>query len=144
MNAQFLSPLAPGTGLTIQVGGQVSCGFPSPAADHQQPELSLDELVGLGPRSSLFLLRAWGESMREAGIFDGDVIVVDKARTAREGDIVVAIIDSDFIIKTVGRLDDGTPALFAANPAYPAIPLGDDQSLHVWGVCVWNLHRLGQ
>lgn len=134
-------PLQPGQ-LTLPVGGQVSCGFPSPAADHQQPELSLDQLVGLGPRSSLFLLRAWGDSMQGKGIYDGDVLIVDKAATAKVGNTVVAVIDGEFLVKTVAELPDGSKVLEAANPHYPPIPINQDQTLTIWGVCKWNLHRL--
>ncbi|WP_417546491.1 LexA family protein [Marinobacter sp.] len=126
----------------IPVGGQVSCGFPSPAADHQQAELSLDELVGLGPRSSLFMLRAWGDSMQGEGIYDGDVLIVDKGATARVGNIVVAVIDGEFLVKTVAELPDGSRVLEAANPDYPPIPISEDQTLLIWGVCKWNLHQL--
>lgn len=132
----------PGSGLTLPMGGQASCGFPSPA-DHQQPELSLDELVGLGPRSSLFLARAWGVSMRDKGIFHNDVLIVDKARTtAEEGAIVVAVVDSEFLVKQVERQPDGSLALVSGNSDYPPLIFSDEQTVMIWGVCIWNLHNL--
>tara|TARA_R110001592_G_scaffold47952_2_gene151507 strand:+ start:1505 stop:1948 length:444 start_codon:yes stop_codon:yes gene_type:complete len=133
-------PLA--AGLTrLPVGGQVSCGFPSPAADHKQPELSLDELVGLGPRSSLFLLEAWGDSMRDHGIYNGDILIVDKAAEAKLGNIVVAIIDSEFLVKKIGKTADNRMALLSGNTDYKPIILEEDQAVDIWGVCTWNLHR---
>lgn len=124
--------------------GQASCGFPSPAADYQTPDLSLDELVGIRPTSSIFLLRAWGDSMREMGIFDGDVLVVDKAREAQPGDVVVAVVGAEFVVKTLVRDPEGQIMLAPANPAYRPLRLGDGEVLEVWGVCCWVLHGLLQ
>lgn len=126
----------------LQDAGQVSCGFPSPALDHAKPELSLDDLVGLSPTSSLFLMRAWGDSMRDDGIFDGDVLVVDKAREAKTDDIVVAIIGADFVAKKMGFMDDGSPALMPSNSKYKPIKIDEEIGIEIWGVCIWNLHRL--
>ncbi|KKN85089.1 hypothetical protein LCGC14_0282580 [marine sediment metagenome] len=144
MKTTHPTPLRKNSDAKFKIGGKVSCGFPSPAYDHQQPELSLDQLVGLGPRSSLFILEAAGDSMRDHGIYDGDALVVDKAKEAKEGDIVVAVIDSEFLVKQVGRMADGTPALISGNAAYPPIAIGEDQSLLIWAVCTWNLHRLSK
>lgn len=128
--------------IPLQDAGQVSCGFPSPAADHALAELSLDELVGLSPTSSLFLMTAWGDSMQGCGIYDGDVLVVDKAREAKPNDIVVAVVGSEFVAKRLGQLDDGKRALISANPRYAPLIIDEDEGITVWGVCVWNLHRL--
>lgn len=125
------------------MGGQASCGFPSPAADYQEPDLSLDALVGIRPSSSLFLLRAWGESMREAGIHNGDILVVDKARQAQPGDVVVAVLGAEFVVKRLAVDGEGRPLLVAENPDYAPIRLCEDEPLEVWGVCRWVLHSLG-
>lgn len=121
--------------------GQVSCGFPSPAADYQQPDLSLDQLVGIRATSSIYLFRASGDSMRGAGVFDGDVLVVDKARQAQPGDVVLAVVGPEFLVKRL-VVDAGRVSLIAENPAFPPIHFGDDEQLEVWGVCVWVLHSL--
>jgi len=122
--------------------GPVSCGFPSPAADYQSPDLSLDQLVGLSPTASLFLFRAQGDSMKGVGIFDGDVLIVDKARTPRKGDIVLAVVGPEFLVKRLGQSEQGSAQLIAENPAYPVLELGADEPLEIWGVCVWVLHGL--
>lgn len=122
--------------------GQVSCGFPSPAADYQQPDLSLDQLVGISPTSSIFLFRACGDSMIQAGIHDGDILVVEKSKQARSGKIVLAIVGSEFLVKRLRKEDDGTIFLQAENPAYPPIRLGEDETLEIWGVCRSVLHNL--
>ena len=143
MNASLLCDLTanPSTG-RVQLGGQASCGFPSPAADYQEPDLSLDALVDIRPTSSIFLLRAWGESMKDAGIHDGDVLVVDKALDARRGDIVVAVLGAEFVVKRLDYDTDGVLALCAENPDYAPIRVADGESVEVWGVCTWVLHSL--
>lgn len=80
--------------------------------------------------------------MQGEGIYDGDVLIVDKGATARVGNIVVAVIDGEFLVKTVAELPDGSRVLEAANPDYPPIPISEDQTLLIWGVCKWNLHQL--
>ncbi|WP_137887704.1 LexA family transcriptional regulator [Pseudomonas sp. 2FE] len=135
LQASLLATLLP-------VAGQVSCGFPSPAADYELPELSLDALVGIRPTSSIFLMRAWGHSMRDAGIHDGDILIIDKAGKAQPGDVVVAVIGAEFVVKTLEEDEEGRMQLVAANPDYKPIRLGDDEVLEVWGVCLWVLHSL--
>lgn len=69
MRVHLIGQLTPDSSpATLQFCGPVSCGFPSPAADYQEPDLSLDKLVGIGPTSSIFLFRAFGDSMIGAGI----------------------------------------------------------------------------
>lgn len=144
MNADLLCSLSANpSAFQLPRGGQASCGFPSPAADYQEPDLSLDALVGIRPTSSIFLLRAWGESMQGAGIHDGDVLIVDKALEARVGDVVVAVIGAEFVVKRLEVDAEGCPVLSAENPGYAPIKLGEGEALEVWGVCVWVLHRLG-
>ncbi|MNJ51232.1 LexA repressor [compost metagenome] len=107
------------------------------------PDLSLDDLVGITATSSIFLMRAWGDSMSGCGIYDTDVLVVDKGKTAQVGDIIVAVIGAEFVVKRLAVDTDGQPQLLAENPKYKPITFGDAESLEVWGVCVWVLHSLG-
>ncbi|MBU0839533.1 MAG: translesion error-prone DNA polymerase V autoproteolytic subunit, partial [Gammaproteobacteria bacterium] len=113
-------------------------GFPSPAADYEEVMLSIDELIDLRT-PHVYLVRVEGPSMIGAGIYDGDVLVVNKALEARSGHIVVAYVDGGMTVK---RLQI-TPAgvwLQPENPDYRAIPV--TESLHVWGVATHNLHQL--
>ena len=134
-------PLNP-RAIPLIFGGQLSCGFPSPAIDYELPDLSLDDLVGLTPTSSIFLFRASGHSMTGAGIFDGDVLIVDKALTAEDGHVVVAVIGADFLVKRLSKSKQGEVSLKADSPGYPPIRLGEFETLEVWGVCRWVLHSL--
>ena len=82
-----------------------------------------------------FLLRVRGESMKDAGIFDGDVVLVDKAIQPRSGQVVIAVVDGEFVCKTLWQRA-GRMKLKAANATYPDISPKDGQTVEVWGVVV--------
>ncbi|MFK4028618.1 LexA family protein [Stutzerimonas balearica] len=138
MRATILGQLGPTTTFLQYVDTRVPAGFPSPAADYEEVTLSIDELIDLRT-PHVYLVRVEGPSMIGAGIYDGDVLVVNKALEARSGHIVVAYVDGGMTVK---RLQI-TPAgvwLQPENPDYRAIPV--TESLHVWGVATHNLHQL--
>lgn len=110
----------------------VQAGFPSPAEDLGAQRIDLTAQLVKHPQAT-FLLRARGESMRDAGIADGDVLLVDKAVTARSGHVVIAVVDGEFVCKTL-LLRAGRMKLKAANPTYPDIVPKDGQVIEVWGV----------
>lgn len=143
MTATILAQLTPNaTPNALPFAGQASCGFPSPAADYQQPDLSLDDLVGIRPTSSIFLMRAWGNSMINAGIGDGDVLVVDRAKPPKVGSVVVAVIGAEFVVKRLFVDAAGVVTLLAENQQYAPIKVGDGEAVEIWGVCIWVLHSL--
>lgn len=116
----------------------VSAGWPSPADDYLDGHIDLSEHLIPHPSAS-FIVRASGWSMRDAGIHDGDELIVDRSLSPRDGQIVIAVVDGDFTCKTL-RTAKGPPRLAAANPAYPDIPLiGRD--VEVWGVVTYVLHH---
>ncbi|WP_266158599.1 LexA family protein [Dyella silvatica] len=124
---------------------RVPAGFPSPAADYEGTLNLWAEMVIPGHEASTFILRVAGWSMHGAGIFDGDRVVVDQALNPVKGDVVVAIVNNDLTIKTLGEID-GKPALIAENPHFKPITFKDDESeqLIVWGVvthCLRSFHR---
>jgi DNA polymerase V len=110
----------------------VCAGFPSPAEDLGAKRIDLTAQLIKHPQAT-FLMRARGESMREAGIFDGDVLVVDRAVEPCNGHIVVAVVDGEFVCKTL-VLRGGRLKLRAANPCFPDIVPRDGQTVEVWGV----------
>ena len=120
----------------------VPAGFPSPADDYIEDRLDLHELTGAGS-PSCFFLRVAGESMVGAGIYDGDIVVVDRALRPVSGSVVVASIDGDLTLKRFVQRK-GRVMLLAANPDYPAIELRGEQELIVWGVVSHSLrdHRI--
>ncbi len=76
--------------------------------------------------------------MRDAGISDGDRLIVDRSLEPRDGQIVVAVVDGEFLVKTLRRR--GVPRLVAANSEFPDIPLAD-RDVQIWGVVTYVLHR---
>ena len=138
MRATILGQLGPTSTFLQYIDTRVPAGFPSPAADYEEVTLSIDELIDLRT-PHVYLVRVEGPSMIGAGIYDGDVLVVNKALEARSGHILVAYVNGGMTVK---RLQI-TPAgvwLQPENPDYRAIPV--TESLHVWGVATHNLHQL--
>ncbi len=137
----ILGRIRPSSVLVRMIEARVSAGFPSPAEDYAETYLSLDELVNVRA-PSVYLLRAGGDSLNGVGIYDGDVLVVDRAAMANQGEVVIALIDGEFTAKVLSYDANGRPVLLAANPAYPSITLQDGEALELWGVVTDNLHSL--
>ena len=112
--------------------GHVRAGFPSPADDFAVNRLDLAQILIKHPQAT-YLLRVAGHSMREAGIDDGDMLVVDRAVKPQHGHIVVAVVDGDFTIKYLHQRA-GRVRLKAANPTFPDIEPKEGQTVEVWGV----------
>ena len=117
----------------------VSAGFPSPADDYVEHRFSLDDHL-LQHKESTFFMRVAGESMRGLGIFDGDLLVVDRSMPAIEGSVVIAAIDGELTVKQLVYTPTGQ-ILRAAHPAYPDIVIQPEQDLTIWGVVQWNVHK---
>jgi DNA polymerase V len=115
----------------------VQAGFPSPAEDHAVTRLDLMAQLIKHPQAT-FMLRVRGDSMKDAGILDGSVVLVDKAIQPRNGHVVVACIDNEYLCKYfVERA--GHVRLKAANNTYPDITPKDGQTLEIWGVVVASI-----
>ncbi|MEQ4189696.1 S24 family peptidase [Pseudomonas syringae] len=125
------------------VTGKISCGFPSPALEYSEPPLSIDELVSLR-EPSRWLLRADGDSLKNIGIYDGDLLVVDKALEPLNGDIVVVVIGSDFCCKEFRERLGQSPLLVAHNPVNADVEVGDWEEIDLWGIVLYNLHRVSR
>ena len=119
---------------------KVQAGFPSPAEDHLEQRLDLNTLVIENP-SATFFVRVAGESMKDIGITDGDILVVDRSIESWENRIVVAVIDSEFTIKRFTTQNE-TVVLEAENLDYPAIKITPEMDFSVWGVVSWTLKKL--
>lgn len=116
----------------------VPAGFPSPAADYIEDRINLNSELIRHPEST-YLLRVEGSSMIDANIFDGDVIIVDSAITAAEGDIVIASFDGEFTVKKLQLTP--SPMLIPMNPDYLPIAIGGEQDLQIFGVVTYIIHR---
>ena len=117
------------------------CGFPSPALDYEGEEISIYDMV-VKHRDATILVRAMGDSMVDAGIYEDDILVVDRAVEPRPGDIVLALINGEFTIKTF-RLDHGRPELHPENEAanYPVIKPTRDDDFNIEGVIVSSIRK---
>ena len=117
----------------------VAAGFPSPADGYLPRPLDFNELLVTRPAAT-FVVRVAGESMRDAGVHDGDMVVIDRAVEPRDGDIVVACVEGDLCIKRLRRRANRA-WLEAANPDYPAIEVNPEATFAIEGVVTWSLHR---
>lgn len=138
MRATLLGQLGPSSTFCRYVDTRLPAGFPSPAADYEELTLSIDELVDLRT-PHVYLARVDGPSMTGAGIYEGDVLVINRALEPRSGDIVVACVDGGMTVKRL-QITLGGVWLQPEHPDYRAIAV--TESLHIWGVATHNLHRL--
>jgi DNA polymerase V len=126
--------------LTPLYGYSISAGFPSPADDYIQDRLDLNELL-INNKAATFFLRVQGDSMLNAGIHHGDIIVVDRAIQAVHRSIVVAVVDGDLTVKRL-IMRGGSAELHAENPKYAPICLQEGQELSLWGVVTSSVHQV--
>ncbi len=124
--------LAPGSQSLPLYGFRVPAGFPSPAQDHLEREISLDEILDIRAPQT-YLVRAAGDSMEGAGIFDGDLMVVDRSREGQPGDIVIAALNSEPLVKRL-TYDGKQVVLRAENPRYAPRYILEGDELSIWGV----------
>ncbi len=123
----------------LQIKNHVCAGFPSPAEDLGAQRIDLTSVLVKHPQAT-YLLKASGHSMVEAGIFDGDILVVDRAVKPRHTHIVVAVVDGDFTVKRLYQRA-GQIKLKAANPTFADITPRDGQEIVVWGVVTATIKR---
>ena len=131
-------PDAPSKLLLNAFSSSVPAGFPSPADDHIEGKLDLNEHLIRRP-SATFFVRASGESMRYAGIFDGDLLIIDRGISAKSDDIVIASIHGELTVKRLRQSAD-VWLLVPENTNFPAIPL-DDTGCEIWGVVTHSIRR---
>ena len=118
----------------------VRAGFPSPADDHVEESLDLNDYL-ITQADATFFVKIIGDSMIDAGIFEGDVAVVDRARLASSGDTVLAIIDGEFTIKILSQSDYGKPVLLPANPVFSPIEIKEGMNFEIWGVVTGTVRK---
>ena len=121
------------------VSASVEAGFPSPADDHLERGIDLNEELIRNPAAT-FLVRVKGESMRDAGIHSGDTLIVDKSVTPADRQIVVAMIDGEFTVKRFRKVN-GRIFLEAANDSFSPIEVGENQELTIWGSVTCIIHQ---
>lgn len=118
---------------------RVPAGFPSPAQDHLEQKLSLDQLLGIDAPHT-YLVRVEGESMIDIGIFDGDIMVVNRAMPWRHRDIVIAEINGETFVKRL--IQNGQQiVLRSENPKFAPRYILEGDELRIWGVVTDSIRR---
>ena len=122
---------------------KIAAGFPSPADDYVERRLDLNQYCIHHPEATFFL-RVSGHSMTGAGIYDNDILVVDRSLKAVHGKIVIAILDGEFSVKRLSREGGagGHLALLPENRDFPRIEVKEGQELEIWGVATFVIHAL--
>ncbi|WP_241893491.1 LexA family protein [Magnetofaba australis] len=126
---------------TPLVGARVAAGFPSPADDFLEEGLDLHKLLVRRPAATFFV-RVTGESMRQAGILPGDILVVDRSVEPADGRIVIAVVDGELTVKRLRRRS-GRVTLEPENPEFPPLEITESMESAVWGVVTACIHRYG-
>ncbi len=121
------------------VEGSVAAGFPSPAEQYAEPALDLNAFLIKHPAATYFV-RVQGDSMINAGIRDGDLLIVDRSLDPTNGDVIIACVDGDFTVKTFYNDTNGV-RLEPANPKYPVITFRDGEELRCFGKVTAVIHR---
>ncbi|MBQ2484820.1 MAG: translesion error-prone DNA polymerase V autoproteolytic subunit [Muribaculaceae bacterium] len=117
----------------------VQAGFPSPAQGSFGDAIDLNRALIDSPTST-FCARVSGNSMIDAGIGDGDLIIIDKALDPHDGDIAVCFVDGEFTVKRIALRHDGL-YLVAANKRYPDLRIGTESHFMIWGIVTYIIHR---
>ncbi len=118
----------------------VSAGFPSPADDFKEPRISLDKEL-ITNQDATFFARVRGNSMINAGVADGDLLVVDRSKEPRDGKIAVCFVDGEFTVKRL-KIEKDCVYLMPENDAYSPIKVTKDNELVIWGVVTYVVKKL--
>ena len=127
--------------LNLRYAPAIKAGFPSPADDYEHESLDFNRDMIRHPEAT-FYGRVKGDSMIEAGIFQGDIAVIDRAVRPMDGDVIVAYLDKEYTIKFLDltHQDEGYIELIPANENYAPIRIDELDNFEVWGVVVWTIH----
>lgn len=118
---------------------RIPAGFPSPADDYMELELDLNKHLIKHPAAT-FYAKVKGNSMQDAGIHDGDMLIVDRALEPKEQDVVVCILDGEFTVKRVGFRGKDL-YLLPANDAYKPVRVTKENAFQIWGVVAYVIHK---
>ena len=116
----------------------VCAGFPSPAEDHLDIALDLNEHLIKHPAAT-FYIYAKGNSMQDSGIYDGDIMIVDRAIEASSGDVIIAAVSGEFTVKHL-LIKNKKTYLIPANKEYSSMLINDDIDMQIWGVVIHTIH----
>ena len=118
-----------------------SAGFPSPAENYVEEKLNLNSYL-IKNKESSFFVRVSGDSMINVGIFDNDILIVDRSLDPKRQSIVIVSIDGDLVIKKLMKDQSKNYYLKSENSNYPNIKLNSNRDTIIWGVVTYVIHRL--
>jgi DNA polymerase V len=121
-------------------GSRVPAGFPSPADDHLDKSLDLNDHLVQHPAATFFV-KVQGHSMIGAGIHHGDLLVVDRSLEPKHQAIVIAVVNGDLTVKRL-KVENGRVWLMPENPDFSPLEITDGMDLHIWGVVAHVVHSL--
>jgi len=122
------------------IEGGISAGFPSPAQDYIDLKIDLNKELITNP-SSTFYGRVKGSSMKDAGILDGDILVIDKSLEPQNGDTAVCFIDGEFTLKYI-KIELDAVYLVPANSKFQPIKVTEENNFCIWGVVTYSINSL--
>ena len=117
----------------------IQAGFPSPADDFIELSIDINKEY-IKNRDSTFFARVKGHSMKNVGIFDGDLLIIDKSIEPQDNKIAICQVDGDFTVKRI-KIDNDTVWLIAENEAYDPIKVTSDNELMIWGIVVASIKK---
>lgn len=139
MNLEFFKPSVKTRIELPLVEATISAGFPSPADDYSEARLDLNKEL-ISNESATFYARVRGDSMTLAGISDGDLLIIDKSKTPVNGSIVVCLIDGEFTVKRLSKLENQF-YLMPENDKYKAIKIKPENDVAIWGVVTYTIKK---
>ena len=117
----------------------IEAGFPSPADDFIELSIDINKEY-IKNRDTTFFARVNGHSMKNAAIFDGDLLIIDKSIEPQDNKIAICQVDGDFTVKRI-KIDNDTVWLIAENEAYDPIKVTADNELMIWGIVVASIKK---
>lgn len=138
MSVTILGPITAAAGIKLPLfSHKVPAGFPSPAADHVEQKISLDELLNIRA-PHIYLVRIGGQSMQGAGIFDGDLVIVDRSIEPRHGHIVIGCVNQEPTCKRL-LMRESSIILMPENTDFPARHILEGDEYTTWGVVTFSV-----
>ena len=116
---------------------KIMAGFPSPAEDFTELSINLNQVLVENPPAT-FMAYAEGDSMINIGIHHGDIVIVDRSLKPRNEDIIIAVLEGEFLIKQFSNIENKIK-LIPHNSKYPIIYINENTDFQVWGVVVHSI-----
>ena len=126
------------TNLYIEDG--ISAGFPSPASDFEESRISIEKVV-IKNKESTFYAKVSGDSMKDAGLNDGDILVIDRSEELKNNKIAVCYLNGDFTVKRV-KIEKKAVYLIPENKNYKPIKVNEENEFIVWGIVTYVIKKV--